>query len=112
MSEETTTSIIQSSVEQVQNVLEPFYIQLFKYVVVLALIGFLFLFVKFLITRAINKHKNNSNSNIKNESKDQTYYLEPEQLEVIRLFDKLADEDKARIKNEMYIAVKNKKLKI
>lgn len=110
MSEETTTSIIQSSVEQVQNVLEPFYIQLFQYVVVLALIGFLFLFVKFLITRAINKNKNNSNSNIKNESKDQKYYLEQEQLEVIRLFDKLTDEDKARIKNDMYVAVKNKKL--
>ena len=65
----------------------------------LAALSLVFLILKFFIIRLI---KNKKQSKPQAKSNEQMYYLEKEQLEIVRLFDKLSDENKAKIKSEMY----------
>lgn len=107
-----TTSIIQYSVDQAGQAIIPFFTMLLKFTIVLALIALFFMFVKFLIIKAIKKAKSDTGTKTKSKVKEdgQQYYLSNEELEIIRSYNKLSEDKKQEIKEKMNEYIKNIKI--
>ena len=103
-----TTSIIQYSVDQAGQAIMPFFIMILKFTIVLALIALFFMFVKFLIIKAIKKAKSDTGTKTKSKVKDegQQCYLNNEELEIIRTYNKLSEDKKQEIKKLMRAYIK------
>lgn len=55
----TTESIIKSSIEQGTNAIMPVFTSLLKFAFIITVIAIAFMFIKFLIIKAVKKSKNN-----------------------------------------------------
>lgn len=55
----TTESIIKSSIEQGANAIMPVFTSLLKFAFIITVIAIAFMFIKFLIIKAVKKSKNN-----------------------------------------------------
>lgn len=100
---ETTTDLVQDSIDQTKELLMGTMYELVKYALILGAIGAAFLILKFIIIKALNNKKGNSKSKNQKNYNDEgrEYYLDKDELEAIRLYSKLTEEDKKKIKLEM-----------
>ena len=100
---ETTTNSVQNAIDQTKEALMPAFYTILKYALIIAAIAFIFMFVRFLIVKAIKKSKSDQRSTKKKNFKDEgrEYYLNNDELEAIRLYSKLTENEKITIKQEM-----------
>ena len=95
---ETTTDIIKNTAEQTKEVIIPFFYDIVKFAVVLFIIALIFLIIKYLIIKAIKKTKYKKQPKSEEGRK---YFLNNDELEAIKLYNKLKDENKKEIKEQM-----------